>query len=417
MDSRRQCDTTRRRFLKNACSAGLAAAVGGAGLGRARASQGKGEKTPRQAMPRRPLGKTGIEVPILGLGGSLNLVNQQLLLSQALAMGVTYWDTADNYSGGRSEEGIGAYFARHPADRQRVFLVTKTSASSPEGMGRSLAESLARLKTDYVDLFLLHGISRVEGHVDEAMRRWVAQAKAEGRIRLFGFSTHRNMAACLDQAARMGGFDAVMLTYNYRVMDEPDMQQAVAACADAGVGLVAMKTQGWSFSFGGAEPGEELVQHFMARGLSEHQARLKAVWDNPQIAAVCSHMDTLGILKENVAAALDDTPFSARDRAVLRRHARRTAAYYCTGCGDICEAALTEALPVADVMRCLMYAHGYNDYQMAREAFARLPHGIRDRLRGTDFGAAESRCPRRLAIGGLMRRAADELGTGQPSTA
>ena len=62
------------------------------------------------------------------------------------------------------------------------------------------------------------------------------------------------------------------------------------------------------------------------------------------------------------------------------------------------------------VMRCLMYAHSYNDYQMARDAFARLPPGTRSRLGQTDFSAAERRCPRHMAITALMRRAARDLG-------
>lgn len=408
MASKRPRNTGRRRFLKNACRAGLVAAAGATGIDRSPAAAQTGAKAAPDGMPLRPLGRTGVKVPILGLGGSLNLVNQQLLLAQALQMGVSYWDTADNYSGGRSEEGIGAYFAKHPQDRPRVFLVTKTGSTSPEGMARSLAGSLKRLQTDYVDLFLLHGISQVEGVFNEDMRRWVTQAKAEGRIRFFGFSTHRNMAACLDQAARMDGLDAIMLTYNYRVMGDFEMRQAVAACVDAGIGLIAMKTQGWSFSFGG-DREDDLMQHFMEGGLSEHQARLKIVWEDAQIASICSHMDTLGLLKENVAAALDDTALSEQDRAMLQRHARLTADRYCGGCGDICEASLEAGVPVADVMRCLMYAQGYNDYQMAREAFARLPPDIRTRLRQTDFTAAERQCPRRLAIGDLMRRAADDL--------
>jgi hypothetical protein len=120
-------------------------------------------------------------------------------------------------------------------------------------------------------------------------------------------------------------------------------------------------------------------------------------------------MDSLSILKENVAAALDRTVLSDRDRSVLKRYARRTASAYCTGCGDVCESLLDDVVPVADVMRGLMYAHSYNDYQMARAAFARLPPDIRRRLLAADYTRAEKQCPQRMAIGKFMRRAADEL--------
>ena len=408
-DKKKRLHSSRRQFLKTACGAGAGIAAGAAGLPPVWAQAGASEKTGSSEMLLRPFGNSGIKVPILCLGGSLNLVNRQLLLEQALKMGVTYWDTADNYSGGQSEEGIGKYFANHPGDRRRVFLVTKTGATTPEGLERSLSRSLKRLQTDYVDLYLLHGLSSVDGEVTDAMRTWVDKAKADGRIRLFGFSTHRNMAECLSQAAQIGGIDGIMMTYNYRLMADEDMQQALDACVRAGIGLIAMKTQGRALSFGGSGWGGDLVQQFLDRGLTKHQARLKAVWENPQIAGICSHMDTMTILKENVAAALDRTALSGRERDLMARHARETASTYCTGCGDICESLLGDHVPVADVMRCLMYAHSYNDYQMARSAVASLPPNLRERLLRTDFTAAEEKCPQRIAIGRFMRQAGDAL--------
>ena len=409
MSAKKMTHRSRRQFLKKVCGAGVGMAAGTSGLSRAWAQADTGAGTDTSEMPQRTFGRTGIKVPILGLGGSLNLLNQKLLLEQALRMGVSYWDTADSYSGGRSEEGIGAYFSKHPADRKRVFLVTKTGSTSPEGMERSLQDSFKRLNTDYVDMFLLHGLSSVDGDVGDAIRTWVDKAKADGRIRLFGFSTHRNMAECLTQAARLGWIDGIMMTYNYRYIADSEMQQAVDDCVRAGIGLIAMKTQGRAFSFGGAGQGGDLVQDFIDQGLTKYQARLKAVWENPKIAGICSHMDNMTILKENVAAAQDRTPLSSRDRHLMARHARRTASAYCAGCGDICESYLDDAVPVADVMRCLMYAHSYNDYQMARDAVARLPSDIRSRLLQTDFSAAEEKCPQKIAIGKLMRRAAEDL--------
>ena len=410
MSAKKTTNRSRRQFLKKACGTTVGMAAGASGLTRAWAKTVTAGGADPSEIPLRRFGNTGVKVPILGLGGSLNLLNRQLLLGQALKMGVRYWDTADNYSGGRSEEGIGEYFSKHPEDRKRVFLVTKTGSTSPEGMERSLQASFKRLNTDYVDMYLLHGLSSVDDDVGDATRAWVDKAKTDGRIRLFGFSTHRNMAGCLAQAARLGWIDGIMLTYNYRLMADDDMTQAVDACVRAGIGLIAMKTQGRALSFGGSGRGADLVQHFLDRGLTKHQARLKAVWENPQISGICSHMDNMAILKENVAAALDRAALSDRDRFLLDRHARRTASAYCAGCGDICESLLDDAVPIADVMRCLMYAHSYNDYQMARDAFARLPPRVRERLLRADYTLAEKQCPHQIAIGRFMRRAAEEMG-------
>jgi predicted aldo/keto reductase-like oxidoreductase len=408
MGDEHKVKTSRRQFLKATCGAGVAAAAGASGAWAAAETMAAGAK-----MPVRPFGKTGVNVPILALGGSLNLMNQQLLLKQALKMGVRYWDTANSYSGGRSEEGIGRYFKNNPDDRKHVFLVSKTSQGDPKGMEADLNGSLERLNTDYVDLYFVHGVAHVDDEMDDATRRWVEKAKAKGRIRFFGFSTHRNMAPCLSRAAELGWIDGIMSTYSYRLVEDPDMKKAMDACERAGIGLVAMKAQGgWSVQRLGR--GGDLLQPFLDKGMTKHQAKLKAVWGNPQISSICSHMDDLSILKENVAAAMDRSTLSETDRSLLRHDARETATGYCAGCSDICESVLTAQVPVADVMRCLMYANCYNDYQMAREAVGRLPDNIRERLLETDFSAAEARCPQGMAIGELMRRAAEEINGLQP---
>ena len=172
---------------------------------------------------------------MLALGGMFDIVSNQLLLKQALRWGVTYWDTADCYGWGKSEKGIGKYFKKYPADRKKVFLVTKSDDRDPDGMTRLLARSLERMQTSYVDLYFVHGISGID-ELNDRTRRWVEQAKAKGKIRLFGFSTHSNMEDCLFSAARLGWIDGIMMSYNFRLMHTGRMKQAVAQCARAGNG-------------------------------------------------------------------------------------------------------------------------------------------------------------------------------------
>ena len=141
---------SRRDFLKTA--AGAASIIGVLG-NPATASQ------PQASMPTRPFGKTGIDVPILSFGGSLNTSLSMLVLRQAVKWGVTYWDTANTYMGGRSEKGMGKYFAKYPADRKRIFLVTKSHAWTTEGLSEDLNLSLERMRTDYIDLYFMHSVS------------------------------------------------------------------------------------------------------------------------------------------------------------------------------------------------------------------------------------------------------------------
>ena len=102
------------------------------------------QKAGISAVPTRPFGRSGIDVPILSLGGMFDIPSNQTMLKQAIRWGVTYWDTAHIYGGGRSEEGIGEYFKSYPQDRKKIFLVTKSTARSPKGMSSDLEVAITR---------------------------------------------------------------------------------------------------------------------------------------------------------------------------------------------------------------------------------------------------------------------------------
>lgn len=389
----------RREFIKAGAAAGLGSLAAAAAPRAAQAA-------PAQ-MPTRPFGKSGRNVSILGLGTMFDVTANQIVLKQALALGVTYWDTADCYSGGNSELGMGRFFARYPETRKRVFLVTKSDSRQPGGMTRLLERSLERMQTSYIDLYFLHGI----GSIDEcspAVMRWADAAKAAGKIKLFGFSTHRNMESCLMGAASLGWIDGVMMTYNYRLMHTPEMQKAVKACAAAGIGLTAMKTLGGGPMRSQQDVDMKLAGRFIERGFTPAQAKLKAVWESPYIASLCSQMPTVSLVRENAAAAMDRRKLAADEHRELYAHAKATAGRYCAGCAALCEGAMGGAVPVAEVMRYLMYSESYAEPGLAAEQFP-VPPADPGLLAGLDFAPAERACPRGLPVARLMRRAAGML--------
>jgi len=202
--SKKEKNFSRRDFLKITGAAGAGAITASMGKLSNASSKPETHSSRPLIVPTRPFGKTGANVPILGLGGSQDLMSKQLLLRQAVKMGVTYWDTAHRYEGGNSEKAIGNYFKRYPDDRKKIFLVTKTPSSVPDEMSRYLQTSLERMKTSYVDLFFIHSVSDVKDDIEPSARAWVDRAKAEGKIRFFGFSTHSNMEQCLMDGAGLG---------------------------------------------------------------------------------------------------------------------------------------------------------------------------------------------------------------------
>ena len=394
---------TRRAFLKAACAAG-AGSIMTVNNFPARASD------EALAVPTRPFGKTAVEVPILGFGTSLQGAFSELLLKQAVKWNVTYWDTASSYMGGNSEKAIGKYLAKYPEDRKKIFLVTKSSAWTTDGMTTDLNSSLNRMNTDYIDLFFAHGIYRI-GEIDNATRAWAEKTKRQGRIRLFGFSTHSNMEKCLLAGAKLGWIDGIMLAYNYRLMHTDDMRRAIDACVEAGIGLTAMKTQGGGQVRSDSETELKLAGRFLQKGFTDAQAKLKAVWQNPQIASICSEMPNMTILMSNVAAAANKISLSDQDMQLLWKFAHETRSGYCAGCTDICEPAMAAEVPIGDVMRYLMYCNSYDNYALAADGFSKIPQKIRKQIARLDYSAAESRCPYGLPIARLMREAEKKLGT------
>ncbi len=414
MIEKKNAKIDRRNFLKTVGAAGLGSVLASAETNAADPSPStKTEESKPPQVPRRKLGKTGVEVSVLALGTIFNVLEKQIMLRKSLQWGVTYWDTADCYTGGNSELGIGKFLGANPEIRKDIFIVSKSDSRSPKGIQKLLDRSLKRMKTDYIDMYFLHGTSNPK-ELNEEIRAWVEKAKKAKKIRFFGFSTHDNMAKCLTAAAKLGWIDAVMPSYNFRLMQDEKMQAAVEACHKAGIGLIAMKVTGqtvWKPHRQDVETEEDkkLIRHFLQRGFTEAQAKIKVVLEDKRFSSACIGMDNIAILTSNVAAALDKTKLTQTDKNVLKKYARATCSAYCAGCANICNSALPQTPYISEVMRYLMYYNSYTEKDRARKLFAQIPAQARNKLLSADYGLAEARCPQHLQIAELMAEAVSKL--------
>ncbi len=405
---------SRRQFIKTA---------GGAGLGSvlmplsalAQANGGASTEVSEQTtVPTRPFGKTGVNVASLSLGGVLG-VNDQLIFRQAFKMGVTYWDTADSYGRGKNEKAIGKYFAKYPNDRKKVFLVTKAATSDPQILTKKLNASLQKMNTSYIDLYFIHYVSDVTHELTKDVKDWAEKAKAKGKIRFFGFSAHKNMEDSMLAAAKLGWIDGIMMSYNYRLMVKSKMQRAVDACVKAGIGLTAMKTQAaftanFYASIGSkTDEALKLTENFIKKGYTAEQANLKVVWENPNIASICSAMPNITILQANVAAASNKKNLSAGDKQRLGQYAQLTAPGYCAGCANICEAVADLDVPISDMLRYSMYQHAYGDREKALALFNALPAEVKANILKADYVQPEKDCPQKIQIGRVMKQTYEDL--------
>ncbi len=400
----------RRTFLKATGMGGasLALSAGLAGkLPAAEPANGSSSKT----MPTRILGKTGVPVSILGMGGSIDSSGYQVLLRVGLNMGINYWDSSYNYGNGKNEQVIGQFFSKYPEERKKVFQVTKASGTTePVGMTKQLNISLERMQTDYIDLYLMHMLQD-PGLLTPEIKEWVEQKKKEGKIKFFGFSCHANMARMLMHASTLGWIDAVMSSYNYQLMNDDDIKRGIDACAKANIGLIAMKIQGERFRTSDSPEDLTIIDHFVKKEYTLQQARHKAVWEDERITTCLSEMTNLTILKDNVAAAVDGVKLSDIDREMLDKHARNNRSLYCHGCMR-CESVMGSDGRIPDVLRYMMYYKSYDKRDDARRLFMELPETVRNSLASRDYSPAERICPNRIEIGKAMREAARILGNG-----
>ena len=232
--------------------AGLGAGVV-AGAGAAPQSAGRAS----QPLPRRRLGRTGVELPILALGGShLGQAGSErrarALVETAYLEGIRLFDNAESYQNGTAERWLGAALSALGI-RKDVFLMTKTfdlETRSRESARRHLEGSLDRLRTDYLDLWQLHSVRTVDD-VDRAFRpggamEYIVEMKERGVVRHIGVTGHQNPEANLralhywDRGQR---FDVMQMPLNPMDFHQVSFQRTVLPeLVKRDIGVIAMKT-------------------------------------------------------------------------------------------------------------------------------------------------------------------------------
>ncbi|NLB94394.1 MAG: aldo/keto reductase [Armatimonadetes bacterium] len=194
-------------------------------------------------MPRRRLGRTGVELSIIGLGGIVVANTEpdeaRRIVVEAYERGVNYFDVAPSY--GNAEERLGPALE---GLRDKVFLACKTEKRDRAGAAAELRQSLQRLRTDHFDLYQLHGLRGMDdlekaagpGGALEA----VAEARKEGLVRWIGFSAHSAEVAL--EAMERFSFDTILFPVNFVTWIKAGFgPQVIAAAEKKGMGRLAIK--------------------------------------------------------------------------------------------------------------------------------------------------------------------------------
>jgi aryl-alcohol dehydrogenase-like predicted oxidoreductase len=246
---------TRKAFLKKSW-AGITGAFAYNLIGKSNRDLVKNAKT-----GMRVLGRTGIQVTPIGFGAAR--IMEPALLLAALDRGINFIDTGRGYFNGRNETMVGETLKGR---RDRIVIQSKMKVKTMTGdagkdysdrilkaMESSLKDSLKALKTDYIDIMLIHGVSTKAEISHEAVMRFLESAKRKGIIRAHGFSCH-NEPEPLEWGVETAFYDIIMFPFNHRgeyvhmnsgrsnSWDQPLIERLIPKAHKQKIGIIAMKT-------------------------------------------------------------------------------------------------------------------------------------------------------------------------------
>jgi aryl-alcohol dehydrogenase-like predicted oxidoreductase len=272
-------------------------------------------------IPRRPLGRTGVEVTQFALGGEGvlrthgRMSEAVAVIHRALDLGVNYCDTAPAYAG-----SLDYYGAALGERRDQVFLASKTHDRTRDGSLRLLDESLKRLRTDRLDLWQLHDL-RTPGDLKAVFGRGGAlealvQARQEGRVRFLGLTGHHDPAILLDAIGRFD-FDTVLVALNAADSHRlPFASSVLVEAARRGMGVIGMKVYAAGMLVRAGE-----------HGLNPSQA-MGYVLNLPGVSTVVIGCSSPEEVEQNARIARDFRPLAPETVADIEQHIHPHAGFF-----------------------------------------------------------------------------------------
>ena len=328
---------------------------------------------------------------------------------------MNYFDTAESYRSGNSEEAIGVALA---GKRDQVLLASKTKAGARDTsaqMMRALEGSLRRLRTDYLDVYFNHAVNDVARMQNEAWWEFTERAKQQGKIRFRGMSGHgSHLVESLDYAIEQDLVDVILVAYNFGqdpdfydqlrhtfhfVAIQPGLPHVLDKAKEKDIGVIAMKT------LMGARLND--MRPYERPGATFAQAAFRWVLSSPRVDGLVISMKSTEAIDEYLAAS-GDPALGQEDLRLLRYYAEASAATYCQhGCAA-CADSCPHAVPIAEVLRTRMYAVDYRDVSLARNDYATLGDGAKACMICA-HQACLAACPKGIPIAAFTRDAALRL--------
>lgn len=312
--------SSRRAFLKGVAMTGAFSVVPAASAQQQDPAKGVSAGSVAEfKVPHRPMGKTGLNVSILGVGGfHLGAVAGQPevnnMVAKAIDHGINFFDNAWEYYGGSSEERLGTALK---GKRDQVIVMTKvcTHGRKKDVAMRMLEESLTRLQTDHLDVWQVHEVVYYNDpekcYEADGVLEALTAAKQQGKVRFVGFTGHKNPSIHL--AMLYGGFpfDTIQMPLNPFDWSYRSFQQEVLpVAAERGLAVFGMKSMGGS--------GEMIAQ-----GALTPTEALSFAMSLPGVSTTISGMDSMRVLDQNLEILRMFKPLSKDQISALRSYGKQ----------------------------------------------------------------------------------------------
>ena len=344
-------------------------------------------------------------------GNAIDYEKAEREVMLAIEQGVNYFDTAYVYPG--SEALMGRIFEENKC-RDKVYIATKLPQyimRSSAAVDKTFNEELSRLRTDYVDYYLMHmftDIAEWERLKTLGIEDWIARQKAEGRIRNIGFSYHGQTEMFL-KILDAYDWDFCQIQYNYLDEHSQAGRRGLQAAAEKGIPVIIM------------EPlrGGKLVnlpakaRHVLAtdsHGYTPAELGLRWLWDQPEVTCVLSGMNSEDMVRENIRIASEAEPghFTQEDREIvtqIRRIIREREKVGCTGCRYCLPCPKGVDIPGNFYYYNLMYIDKKNAarFEFAQSMGMRKEPGFASQCVGC--GKCEQHCPQHISIREKLKEA------------
>lgn len=386
---------TRRDFIRTT-------ALGGTALATLRAAQGA-EMGASPKLPMRKLGRTDLEVSVIGYG--TEFISDQGLVEHLLAEGVNHVDTAVLYQEGNAERKLAPVLAAHPDTIVATkFLRTIPVDAPKEVFLQDFQGSCERMQREMVDIIYLHDRRTPEAVECLGAKEAFEELRAAGKAKYFGVSAHFAQAAVVQKAVALGWFDVLLVAHNF--LSPSADADALKAAVDAGLGVMAMKVckaisagQDWY-------PRASDEQKAILGQTNLFQAAIKWALTREYISAAVLCISNYDEAAEDLAAAREAT-MGEREARALEVYRKVAGGAVCRGCGR-CEAACPRGVPITDILRFASYYECYGQRQFARAKYATLPQQL-TYAACKGCWACEARCPYGLPVKHRLKQAHELL--------